>query len=70
MFGREAFVVLAMLESVVSGCGSSAVNGTVSYLGGVPAPGVTVVLTDASKVQTTVKTDATGAFSVASVATP
>jgi hypothetical protein len=72
MFRLEAFVVLAMLECAVTGCGGSSVNvnGTVSYFGIYPAGAVTVLLADASNLQTTVKTDATGAFSVTGVSTP
>ena len=54
-----------------SGIGGTGVNGTVlSGANLIPEPGVTVLITDANRVQTSVKTDALGAFSVSGVATP
>lgn len=66
-----------LLGIALWGCGSGGsgfptnISGTVTWgLTSTPALGVTVLVTDAHGAQTTVTTDATGAFSVSGVATP
>jgi hypothetical protein len=67
----RVFLALALCSCGGSGSGGTNVNGTVlSGANRIPEPGASVLITDANKVQTSVKTDATGAFSVSGVATP
>jgi hypothetical protein len=64
---------LALCSCGNGGTGGSvgSVNGTVTFgTNSLPAAGITVLITDAHGVKTSLKTDATGAFGVSGVATP